>query len=84
MLVFVCVCVCVCLSTALLLLQTDGAPPPHHSDQSLEEEEEEGIIDKEIFENAEGIEGINRLVGVGIQQNIKGWKFWTRDTSPPS
>ncbi|GAB1202603.1 hypothetical protein APSETT445_001222 [Aspergillus pseudonomiae] len=36
-------------------------------------------IDQEMFEKAEGVEGINQLVGVGVQENREGWEFWTRD-----
>ncbi|QKX56668.1 uncharacterized protein TRUGW13939_03774 [Talaromyces rugulosus] len=43
---------------------------------------DEVVIDQEMFENADGAEGINRLVGVGVQENRQGWKFWTRDASP--
>uniref|UniRef100_A0A0B7K4C4 GHMP kinase C-terminal domain-containing protein n=1 Tax=Bionectria ochroleuca TaxID=29856 RepID=A0A0B7K4C4_BIOOC len=35
-------------------------------------------VDREMFEKAEGPQGIDRLVGVGAQENRKGWKFWTR------
>ena len=35
-------------------------------------------IDQEKFENAEGSEGIDRLVGVGAQEKREGWKFWKR------
>jgi len=37
-------------------------------------------IDQEMFENADGVQGIDKLVGVGVQENREGWKFWTRDT----
>ncbi|KAJ6001116.1 hypothetical protein N7481_001525 [Penicillium waksmanii] len=37
-------------------------------------------IDQEMFESADGVQGINQLVGVGAQENREGWKFWTRDT----
>ena len=30
-------------------------------------------IDQERFEKAEGVEGINQLVGVGVQENREGW-----------
>ncbi|KAJ5471378.1 hypothetical protein N7530_008735 [Penicillium desertorum] len=36
-------------------------------------------IDQKMFENADGVEGINQLVGVGVQENREGWEFWTRD-----
>lgn len=35
-------------------------------------------IDQQKFENAEGPEGIERLVGVGVQEKREGWKFWKR------
>ncbi|RDL39555.1 uncharacterized protein BP5553_03895 [Venustampulla echinocandica] len=35
-------------------------------------------IDQEKFENAVGVQGIEQLVGVEVQENRKGWKFWTR------
>ncbi|KAE8441921.1 hypothetical protein EG329_004179 [Mollisiaceae sp. DMI_Dod_QoI] len=35
-------------------------------------------IDQEKFENAVGVQGIEQLVGVGVQENREGWKFWTR------
>lgn len=37
-------------------------------------------IDQEIFENADGVQGIDQLVGVGVQENREGWKFWTRES----
>ncbi|CAI7677126.1 unnamed protein product [Penicillium pancosmium] len=39
-------------------------------------------IDQQKFENAEGPEGIERLVGVGAsaQERREGWKFWKRAT----
>lgn len=37
-------------------------------------------IDQEKFENADGVQGINELVGVGAQENRAGWEFWTRDS----
>lgn len=33
-------------------------------------------IDQEKFLNADGREGIERLVGVGVQEKREGWKFW--------
>ncbi|KAJ5799499.1 uncharacterized protein N7518_001567 [Penicillium psychrosexuale] len=39
-------------------------------------------IDQNTFENADGVHGIDQLVGVGVQENREGWKFWTRDVSP--
>ena len=41
-------------------------------------------IDQKMFENADGVQGINQLVGVGVQENREGWEweFWTRDVSP--
>jgi mevalonate kinase len=33
-------------------------------------------IDQEMFENADGVQGIDQLVGVGVQENREGWKFW--------
>lgn len=33
-------------------------------------------IDQEKFLNAEGREGVERLVGVGVQEGREGWKFW--------
>lgn len=35
-------------------------------------------IDQQKFENAEGPEGIERLVGVGFHEKREGWKFWKR------
>ncbi|CAL00706.1 uncharacterized protein An04g02190 [Aspergillus niger] len=35
-------------------------------------------IDQQKFENADGPEGIERLVGVGVQERREGWKFWKR------
>jgi len=35
-------------------------------------------IDQEKFEKAVGVQGIEQLVGVGVQENREGWKFWTR------
>lgn len=35
-------------------------------------------IDQHKFENAEGAEGIERLVGVGVHERREGWKFWKR------
>ncbi|KND92853.1 Mevalonate kinase [Tolypocladium ophioglossoides CBS 100239] len=35
-------------------------------------------IDQESFENAVGAQGIEQLVGVGVREDRKGWKFWTR------
>ncbi|BCS24084.1 mevalonate kinase [Aspergillus puulaauensis] len=35
-------------------------------------------IDQQKFENAQGTEGIERLVGVGVQEKREGWKFWKR------
>ena len=35
-------------------------------------------IDQEKFENAVGPRGIEQLVGVGVQENREGWKFWRR------
>ncbi|WEW61279.1 Mevalonate kinase [Emydomyces testavorans] len=35
-------------------------------------------IDQEKFENAVDVQGIEQLVGVGVQKNREGWKFWTR------
>ncbi|KAI3091497.1 hypothetical protein CBS147343_727 [Aspergillus niger] len=42
--------------------------------------DEEGSeeIDQQKFENADGPEGIERLVGVGVQERREGWKFWKR------
>jgi mevalonate kinase len=39
-------------------------------------------IDQQKFENAEGPEGIERLVGVGAnaRERREGWKFWKRAT----
>ncbi|MCJ1486313.1 hypothetical protein MMC06_006490 [Schaereria dolodes] len=33
-------------------------------------------IDQEKFLNAEGRDGVERLVGVGVQERREGWKFW--------
>ncbi|KAJ5964456.1 uncharacterized protein N7479_004332 [Penicillium vulpinum] len=38
-------------------------------------------IDQQKFENAEGPEGIERLVGVGLEERREGWKFWKRATN---
>ncbi|KAG2417440.1 hypothetical protein HFD88_008659 [Aspergillus terreus] len=38
-------------------------------------------IDQEMFENADGVKGIDQLVGVGVQEDREGWQFWTRDVS---
>jgi mevalonate kinase len=38
-------------------------------------------IDQKMFENADGVQGINQLVGVGVQENREGWEFWTRELS---
>ncbi|RAH74245.1 mevalonate kinase [Aspergillus aculeatinus CBS 121060] len=35
-------------------------------------------IDQQKFENADGPVGIERLVGVGVQEKREGWKFWRR------
>ncbi|KAL2815603.1 ribosomal protein S5 domain 2-type protein [Aspergillus cavernicola] len=35
-------------------------------------------IDQQKFENAVGTGGIERLVGVGVQEKREGWKFWKR------
>ncbi|KAL4913459.1 ribosomal protein S5 domain 2-type protein [Aspergillus aurantiobrunneus] len=35
-------------------------------------------IDQQKFENAVGTEGIESLVGVGVQEKREGWKFWKR------
>jgi mevalonate kinase len=37
-------------------------------------------IDQQKFENAEGPEGIERLVGVGVEEKRENWKFWKRAT----
>lgn len=34
-------------------------------------------IDEEIFENAVDFQGLEELVGVEVQGNRRGWKFWT-------
>ncbi|MCJ1304148.1 hypothetical protein MMC08_006960 [Hypocenomyce scalaris] len=33
-------------------------------------------IDQEKFLNADGTDGVERLVGVGVQERREGWKFW--------
>ena len=38
-------------------------------------------IDQEMFENADGVQGVDQLVGVGVQENREGWKFWRRHVS---
>lgn len=40
--------------------------------------DEEGgeVIDQEKFLNADGREGVERLVGVGVDETREGWKFW--------
>ncbi|KAF1355848.1 mevalonate kinase [Lizonia empirigonia] len=35
-------------------------------------------IDQNLFENAVGVQGIEELVGVGVDEDRIGWKFWTR------
>lgn len=35
-------------------------------------------IDQQKFEEAEGPDGIERLVGVGLEEGRGGWKFWKR------
>ncbi|WEW61306.1 Mevalonate kinase [Emydomyces testavorans] len=35
-------------------------------------------IDQQKFENAEGNQGIEQLVGVGVAEIREGWKFWRR------
>ncbi|KAI1965004.1 Mevalonate kinase [Ophidiomyces ophidiicola] len=35
-------------------------------------------IDQQKFENAEGNQGIEQLVGVGVAEVREGWKFWRR------
>ena len=40
------------------------------------DEEDGEEIDQHKFENADGPEGIERLVGVGVQVKREGWKFW--------
>ncbi|KAI9369919.1 ribosomal protein S5 domain 2-type protein [Aspergillus egyptiacus] len=35
-------------------------------------------IDQQKFEMADGTEGIERLVGVGVEERREGWKFWKR------
>ncbi|KAI5305224.1 hypothetical protein KEM56_004971 [Ascosphaera pollenicola] len=35
-------------------------------------------IDQQKFENADGPEGIEQLVGVGVREKREGWKFWKR------
>ncbi|KAI9930941.1 Mevalonate kinase [Aspergillus wentii] len=37
-------------------------------------------IDQQKFELADGTEGIEQLVGVGVQERREGWKFWKRAT----
>lgn len=40
-------------------------------------------IDEENFLNAEGREGVEQLVGVGVNEKREGWKYWrTADTQP--
>ncbi|TWU71425.1 Mevalonate kinase [Metarhizium rileyi] len=34
-------------------------------------------IDQDMFENAVGVEGVEKLVGVGMHEDREGWKFWT-------
>ena len=46
---------------------------PNDSDGDADKE-----INQENFENAIGVQGIEQLVGVGVHENRKGWKFWTR------
>jgi mevalonate kinase len=65
------------------ILGADGVgvlwPAVFRNDSNGKADEE--VIDQEMFENADGVEGINRLVGVGVQENRQGWRFWTRDAS---
>ncbi|GLI73063.1 mevalonate kinase [Penicillium ochrochloron] len=45
-------------------------------------DEEGGVeIDQQKFENADGPEGIEQLVGVGYHEKREGWKFWKRATN---
>jgi mevalonate kinase len=37
-------------------------------------------IDQQKFEEAEGAEGIERLVGVAFHERREGWKFWKRSS----
>ena len=40
-------------------------------------------IDQEKFLNANGRDGVERLVGVGVNEKREGWKFWRNpDTGP--
>ncbi|TPX10703.1 uncharacterized protein E0L32_008272 [Thyridium curvatum] len=61
------------------MLGADGVgvlwPAMFRNDTTGEGEE----IDQERFENADGAQGIDQLVGVGVQEDREGWKFWTRD-----
>ena len=38
-------------------------------------------INQELFENAASVQDIDNLVGVGVNENREGWKFWTREVS---
>ena len=40
-------------------------------------------IDQEKFLNADGREGVERLVGVGVDERREGWKFWRTANSRP-
>ncbi|KAI5286730.1 Mevalonate kinase [Ascosphaera aggregata] len=44
--------------------------------------DEDGLeeIDQQKFENADGPEGIEHLVGVGVKEKREEWKFWKRTT----
>lgn len=39
-------------------------------------------IDQEKFLNANGREGVERLVGVGVKEKREGWKFWRISAHP--
>lgn len=50
-------------------------PAVLHNDSEEANGEE---IDQQKFENAVGNDGIERLVGVGVEQKRESWKFWNR------
>jgi len=65
--------------TYKVILGTDGvgilSPAAFQNDIDGEGGKE---FNQKAFETAVGAQGIERLVGVGTQENWKGWKFWTR------
>lgn len=61
------------------LLGGDGVGVLYPAVLRNDSEEENGEeIDQQKFENAVGNDGIERLVGVGVEEKREGWKFWKR------